>query len=81
MKNIRISFLALILLFFSSCFDTIEEFTINEDGSGEFSVTMDMFKMFEMISSMGGEDKLKKDKDYETVKDSSFVFGDYLSQS
>lgn len=81
MKKIRLVLLALPLLFFTSCFDTIEEFTINEDGSGTYSMKMDMFRMIEMMASMGGEDKLKNDKDFETVKDSSFLFKDYIDKA
>lgn len=66
------------LLFFTSCFDTIEEFTINADGTGSYTVTMDMYKMMEMMMSMGGEEKMKNDPEYNEVKDSTFFFKDVI---
>jgi hypothetical protein len=76
----KFNFIAVIsiLFLFSSCFDSVEEFTINEDGSGEYSMKMDMFKMIEMMSSIGGEDKLKEKEDYDKVEDSTFAFKEYI---
>lgn len=39
----KFNFIAVIsiLFLFSSCFDSVEEFTINEDGSGEYSMKID----------------------------------------
>lgn len=68
------------LLSFSSCFDTIEEFTVNADGTGSYTVTMDMFKMVEMMMSMGGEEKMKSDPEYNEVKDSTFFFKDIIQE-
>ena len=69
------------LLFFSSCFDTIEEFTINADGTGSYTITMDMYKMIEMMMSMGGDEKMKSDPEYNEVKDSTFYFKDVLKEA
>ncbi|MBK9402658.1 MAG: hypothetical protein IPN36_18000 [Bacteroidetes bacterium] len=81
MKKLRLLIVCSTLLFFTSCFDTIEEFTINEDGSGEYSMKMDMFRMIEMMSEMGGKDNLSKNKDYNEVKDSSFLFKDFINEA
>lgn len=69
------------LLFFSSCFDTIEEFTINADGTGSYTITMDMYKMMEMMMSMWGDEKMKSDPEYNEVKDSTFYFKDVLKEA
>lgn len=69
------------LLFFTSCFDTIEEFTINADGTGSYSITMDMYKMMEMMMSMGGEEKMKSDPEFNEVKDSTFYFNDVIKDA
>jgi hypothetical protein len=74
MKKINILLLGLSLFCFTSCFDITEEFTLNADGSGEYSMTMDMYRMIEMMSSMAGEKGLKGNKDYDQVMDSSFSF-------
>lgn len=74
MKKINLLLLSLTLLTFSSCFDITEEFTLNADGSGEYSMTMDMYRMIEMMSSIAGEKSLKGNKDYDQVMDSSFSF-------
>ncbi|MBK7886241.1 MAG: hypothetical protein IPJ86_02735 [Bacteroidetes bacterium] len=81
MKKLRLLIVCSTLFFFTSCFDTIEEFTINEDGSGEYSMKMDMFRMIEMMSEMGGKDNLSKNKDYNEVKDSSFLFKDFINEA
>jgi hypothetical protein len=69
------------LILFSSCFDTTEEFTIKADGSGEYAVTMDMFQMMKTMMSMGGEDKMKSDPEYNEVKDSVFYFKDVVHEA
>lgn len=72
---------AALLLLFTSCFDTTEEFTINADGTGSYSVTMDMFQMMKSMMSMGGEDKMKSDPEYNEVKDSVFYFKDVIQEA
>jgi hypothetical protein len=54
-------FLGLAILIISSgCFDTLEEVTIAENGSGTFVNTLDMGKILGMAKSMGGgQDDLK----------------------
>ena len=60
MKKV-ISSLALIGVFvLSGCFNTIEETTINDDGSGTIVNSVDMSKMISMLSAMGGDEKMKE---------------------
>lgn len=81
MKKLRPLLLLGSLLFFTSCFDTIEEFTINEDGSGEYAMKMDMFRMIEMMSDFAGKDNHPGNKDFDEVKDSSFLFKDFIAEA
>lgn len=81
MKNGRLLLAVLPLLFLTACFDTIEEFTIHEDGSGEYSMKMDMYKMIEMMSQFAGEKDLSNSKDFNEVKDSSFNFIDVIAEA
>lgn len=69
---------AAVLLFisvmFTSCFEITEEFTLNDDGSGEYAMKMDMYKMVEMIASMAGKDKLEGDKEFNKIQDTTILF-------
>lgn len=74
-RNRPFMILITVLLFMlSSCFEITEEFTINENGSGEYAMKMDMYKMIEMISSMGGKDKMKDNKEFNEIKDTTVYF-------
>lgn len=44
----------LTLVVFSGCFDTVEEYTIAENGSGTFVDSMDMGKILGLAKTMGG---------------------------
>ena len=68
MKKISGLFIIVALLALSGCFDTVQEATINDDGSGLYVSTMDMGKLLGMIKMVAGEkaemkdlDKMKKD--------------------
>ena len=53
LRSLKLCFVALtIISTLTSCFDTVEEFTFNDDGSGSYSMKVDMIKMFEMMGSM-----------------------------
>jgi hypothetical protein len=64
-KNIfmkKISWIAslLMLVVFSGCFDTVDEFTIAENGSGTFVNSLDMGKVLGLAKTMGsGNDEMK----------------------
>src|SRR6478752_4243230 len=58
----KISWIAglVVLIVFSGCFDTIEEVTINENGSGSYSSSLDMGKLLGLAKTMGsGKDEMK----------------------
>jgi len=66
----KISWIAglLMLIVFAGCFDTVDEITIAENGSGTFVNSLDMGKMLGLAKTMGGDndemkefEKLKKD--------------------
>ena len=44
MKNIRIIFVLLISFSLTSCFELVEQINVNEDGTGEMTVTINMFE-------------------------------------
>ena len=58
----KISWIAglFVLVFFSGCFDTVEEYTIAENGSGTFVNNLDMGKMLGLAKTMGGGDEMKE---------------------
>src|SRR5262245_36458110 len=55
----------------AGCFDTVEETTINDDGSGVVVSSSDMGKMFSAVTAMGGDEKMK---DAEKVAIDTTVF-------
>ena len=61
----KISWLAglVVLVVFSGCFDTLEEVTITENGSGTFVNSLDMGKMLGLAKTMGGGKDEMKDLD------------------
>lgn len=68
MKKLPGLFTIAALFVLSGCFDTVQESTINDDGSGLFVSTMDMGKLLGMVKMVAGEkegmkemDKMKKD--------------------
>jgi hypothetical protein len=65
----RLLFVFITCLFFSSCLEINEETSIKENGSGQFSTTMDMAQLVDMMQAMGGEE-FEKRKDEKI--DSSF---------
>jgi hypothetical protein len=53
----------IVSLVLSGCLDTVEETTFNEDGSGVYTSTADMSKIFGLLGAMGGggdDEKIKK---------------------
>jgi PBP1b-binding outer membrane lipoprotein LpoB len=65
MKRFIGSFMLICAFLLSGCFDTVEETTFNEDGSGTYVSSTNMSKMFDMIeqmgASMGGDNEKMKD--------------------
>ena len=61
----------LMLVVFSGCFDTVDEFTIAENGSGTFINTLDMGKLLGLAKTMGGgNDEMKE---FEKLKTDTVV--------
>jgi hypothetical protein len=82
-KNI---FLNLLLLFFicciTSCFNLTEEYTIREDGSGQFTINMDLYKMIDMMNSFGKSDSLDtKTEEEDKVRDTIIYFKKSIDES
>jgi len=62
----------LILVVFSGCFDTVDEITIAENGSGTFVNSIDMGKMLGLLQTMGGgNDEMKE---FEKLKMDTVVY-------
>ena len=55
-----------VLVVFSGCFDTVEEVTVTDNGSGTFVNSLDMGKMLGLAKTMGsGKDEMK---DFDKLK-------------
>ena len=74
MRKITFLFLSLFAFALTGCLDTVEEITVNADGTGMYQTTMDMGGMFDMIEMMAAMDtstngQLKKlsEKDIDSV--------------
>jgi len=61
-----------VLIIFSGCFDTLEEVTINENGSGSFVNSLDMGKLLGLAKTMGsGKDEMK---DFDKLKMDTVIY-------
>jgi hypothetical protein len=61
-----------VLIIFSGCFDTLEEVTINENGSGSFVNSLDMGKILGLAKTMGsGKDEMK---DFDKLKMDTVIY-------
>ena len=70
----KISWIAglVVLIIFSGCFDTLEEVTINENGSGSFVNSLDMGKLLGLAKTMGsGKDEMK---DFDKLKMDTVIY-------
>lgn len=63
----------MILVGFSGCFDTVDELTIAENGSGTFVNSLDMGKMLALINTMGGGDIEGEMKKFKELKVDTIV--------
>ena len=63
MKKIFYFFIAAFTVMLTACIDTEEKTVINENGSGDFSIAMDMGKMIAAVKQMGQGDKKMEKKD------------------
>ena len=60
MKKLVLSILVSSSLLLSGCFETIQEITLNEDGSGILSNTNDLSALIGMAKQMGGGAEIEK---------------------
>lgn len=60
MKKIIFSFLTAGSIFLTGCLETIQEITLNNDGSGTVSTTSDMSTLIELAKNMGAGAELEK---------------------
>src|SRR5437762_10606681 len=64
-------FICLILtcftIFLAGCFETTQELTLNENGSGVLNSTNDMSNIFSMMGQMGGGSQMDKIKDMDST--------------
>jgi hypothetical protein len=74
MRKITFFFLTLLAITLTGCLDTVEEISVNANGTGVYRTTMDMSGMFDMIEMMAAMDtsangQLKKlsEKDIDSV--------------
>lgn len=58
----KVSWIAglLTLVAFTGCFDTVEEYTIAENGSGTYVSSIDMGKILGLAKTMGGGEEMKE---------------------
>jgi len=56
MKRSILFFIVTCCILLVGCFETIQEVTINKDGSGMFSNTTDLSKMVSLLKQMGGDE-------------------------
>lgn len=63
MKRIALSFFAASTLLLAGCFESIQEVTIQEDGSGSYTSTIDMSTLISMAKQMGGGKDLAEKAD------------------
>jgi hypothetical protein len=55
-RNLLLSLLVIVATFFTGCFETTEELTINENGSGTYNVNINLSGLFAFMDSMKGMD-------------------------
>lgn len=84
LKQKNIFFYSLLLFFaccITSCFNLTEEYTIREDGSGHFTINMDMYKMIDMMNSFGKFDSSDKKIEEEKARDTIIYFKKSIDES
>ena len=60
MKKISWLFIPVLMLIITGCLDTVDETTINDNGSGTFVHKDDLGKLFSMLTAFAGDDKMKE---------------------
>lgn len=60
MRKFILPFLTVCTLFLAGCFETTQEITLNEDGSGTISNTNDLSALIGLAKQMGGAGEIEK---------------------
>ena len=68
MKKIPVLLIFAVLFIFPGCLDTVQESTINNDGSGVFVSTMNMGKLLGMVKMFAGEKEEMKEISIESAR-------------
>ncbi len=55
-RNLLLSLLVIVAVFFTGCFETTEEITINADGTGTYNMNMDLSGLFQFLGAMKNMD-------------------------
>jgi hypothetical protein len=66
MKKVLVSLLAGSAILLTSCFDTVQEITLNDDGSGVYVNTSDMGKVLTIAKNMGAASSDKMPQQIDT---------------
>jgi hypothetical protein len=77
MKSLKLFFLLVFPLLFTSCLEINEEIAINKNGSGSLSMKTDMGKLFEMLEAFMPAEELKK-SEFATSKDTVIHIKDFV---
>jgi len=80
-KNFISVLLFLSVCFITSCFNLTEEYAINEDGSGQFTINMDLYKMIDMVNSFAPSDSSDKKMENEKAHDTIIYFKKGIDES
>jgi hypothetical protein len=80
MKNLLLPLLLISCLFFSSCFDIQETYTLKEDGSYDVQYDIDMSELIELASSFAS-DSLENTESAKEVKDTLMNLGNSMPDS
>jgi hypothetical protein len=75
MKAFKLIFLCVITCSFAGCFEMNEEIVVNNNGSGDYSVNMDLGKMLDMMAAFIPPDQMK---DMEKIKDTTINMRDFI---
>lgn len=77
MKAIKFFLIGLMACCLSGCFEMNEEIQMQENGSGNFSINMDMGKLVEMMQAFMPAEELEK-ADMEKFKDTTIQMKDMV---
>lgn len=77
MKTFKLFLFGLMACFLTGCFEMNEEITVRENGSGSFSLNMDMGQLLEVMQAFMPAEELEK-ADINKVKDTAILMKDFI---